>query len=330
MTFESSAEIGVVVGKFYPPHLGHVHLLETALAQVERLYVLVGDRLDPTIPASTRAEWLADAVPAATIIVTPDYLPEANQPLADRALELLPERPTIAFTSEQWGQGWAEAMGARHVMVDLDRTRFPISSSEIRSNLREHYTWLVPAARAALAKRVVLAGAESTGKSTLAVDLANHYQTVWVPEYGRWYSDGRAGLKDRTWTADEFVRIAITHHQGEADLARRSANGLVILDTDALVTKVWHRRYLDSPNPILEELVDEFLPDLYFVCAPDFEWVHDGTRESPNYRDSMHIDTLQLIAATGVPFIELTGDQSKRLKEAIAVIDETVHSEPLI
>ncbi len=330
MTIGSSTEIGVVVGEFYPPHLGHVDVIESALAQVARLYVLVNSVSDQTISVTTRSEWLADAVPEATFIVSHQDARGADQLPAERTLEMLPEPPTVVFTFGEQDLAWVNAIGVRHVTIDLDRTRFPVSESGILSNPREHYTWLVPAARAALAKRVVLAGAESTGKSTLAIDLANHYQTVWVPEYGRWYSDGRAGLKDRTWTADEFVRIAITHHQGEADLARRSAHGLVILDTDALVTKVWHRRYLDSENPPLEKLVNAFLPDLYFVCAPDFEWVHDGTRESPNYRNSMHLDTLQLIANTGVPFIELTGDQSKRLKEAVAVIDETVQSEPLI
>ncbi len=315
------------MGSFDPPHLGHIDAIEKAGSQVDRLIVVLDDGPTTVTPALRRAEWLADSVPDATFIIASF---SQQQEWAERAHELAAQRPTRAFIYEEKLTETAERLGVPVEHIVIDSEEFPVSERELRSNLREHYTWLVPAARASFAKRVTLAGAESTGKSTLAIDLAHHYQTTWVPEYGRWYTDGRVGLKDRTWTADEFVRIAVTHHQGEEDLARRSANGLVILDTDALVTKVWHRRYLDSENPPLEKLVDRYLPDLYFVCAPDFAWVHDGTRESPDYRHDMHLDTLHLIEATGVPYVELTGDAQKRLKEAIGVIDETIQSEPLI
>lgn len=49
--------IGVTVGKVNPPHLGHLDLIETGAAQVDRLYVLLGDRPDQTIPAHHRSEW---------------------------------------------------------------------------------------------------------------------------------------------------------------------------------------------------------------------------------------------------------------------------------
>jgi nicotinamide riboside kinase len=70
------------------------------------------------------------------------------------------------------------------------------------------FHWLVPAARAELARRVVLVGAESTGKSTLARALAEAFETVRVPEHGRWYWEGRRYLEDQTWTNEEFRRIA--------------------------------------------------------------------------------------------------------------------------
>lgn len=157
MSFEPGS-VGVVVGKFNPPHLGHLHLIEQGAAKVGKLFVLLCDRLDQSISVERRRAWLEDAVPEnVTVVVTPDDLPAANEPWAQRALDVLPELPHLAFTSEEWGPGWAELMGARHVMVDHDRHSFPISGTELRVDLRKHFDWLLPAARADLAKRVVLA-----------------------------------------------------------------------------------------------------------------------------------------------------------------------------
>jgi NadR type nicotinamide-nucleotide adenylyltransferase len=316
-------QIGVAVGKFNPPHLGHVHLITTGALEVDHLHVILADRPDQTIPASDRAAWLADALPDnVTIIVTPDDLPLTNEAWARRAIELLPEPPTVAFTSEPWGPGWAEAMRARHVSIDVERAAAPISSTVLRADLRSNFEWLVPAARAGLARRVVVAGAESTGKTTLAHALAEHHSTVWVPEYGRLYWEGRRHTDNEGWTADEFTHIAETHHAVADRIARRAANGLVVLDTDALVTDVWRRRYLGDGDESLVGLATSRPPDLYLVCAPDFAWVQDGSRESEQHRSAMHDHTLKAIASTGVHSVILEGDAQRRLTHAIELVDE--------
>ena len=323
--------IGVTVGKFNPPHLGHLYLIETAAAQVDRLYVLLGDRLDQTIPAQDRAAWLRDAAPDnATIMTTPDNLPEAAVPWAERALDLLPHQPDVAFTSEAYGPAWAEAMGARHVMVDVSRSALPITGTELRQDLAKHYRWLVPAARAALARHVTLVGAESTGKSTLTEALAAELRTVWIPEHGRWYWEGRRHLENRGWTTDEFRRIALCQQRLAADLARLADHSVVINDTDALVTSIWHQRYLGHIDAELERLAKSGLPDLYLVCAPDFAWVQDGTRESNGHRQAMHQRTLEAVAATGVPWLLLTGGPRTRLRTALGRIKDLRHFPPFI
>jgi HTH-type transcriptional repressor of NAD biosynthesis genes len=283
----------------------------------------LGDRGDQTIPAGDRARWLEDVVPGnVSIVVTPDDLPTANEPWAQRALEVLPERPTVAFTSESWGPGWAEAMGCRHVAVDIDRREFPISANAIRADLKANFGWMVPASRAELARRVVVVGTESTGKTTLAEALAETYGTVWVPEYGRSYWEGRRHLVDHSWDTDEFTRIATTHHEVEAHLARRAVGGLVVSDTDALVTGVWHRRYLGFDSPVLADIAARHRPDLYLVCAPDFDWAQDGTRESLEHCADMHRHTLASVEKSGVGFEVLTGDHDFRLRRASEHVDE--------
>lgn len=313
--------VGVTVGKFNPPHLGHLYLIETAAARVGHLYVLLGDRPDQTISAQRRKVWLEDASPTnVTILVTPDDLPLENEPWAERALQVLPDRPDLAFTSEDWGEEWAGLMGAAHVAIDPDRTRFPITAETLRDDLGVNFHWLIPAARAALARRVVAIGAESTGKTTLAQAMAETLGTVWVPEYGRTYWEGRRYLADQRWDTGEFRHIAAAQRLLEADLARRAAHGVVISDTDALVTAVWAERYLGSPVPDLEAGLAEGRPDLYLLCSPDFEWVQDGTRESNHRREWMHDAMAERARATGAEVAVLTGPPEQRLVQALEAV----------
>jgi HTH-type transcriptional repressor of NAD biosynthesis genes len=324
----NGGQIGVTVGKFNPPHLGHQHLVTTAAGRVDELHVLLCDRPDQTIAASARADWLADSVPNnVTIHVTPDDLPEANEPWADRTLAILPGRPDVAFTSEPYGEGWAAQMEARHESIDVNRSTFPISATQLRADLGSHFTWLVPAARAALSRRVVVVGAESTGKSTLAESLAQELATTWAPEHGRWYWEGRRHRADQTWASDEFLRIAVAQEALINDLARLSTNGLVIADTDALVTSVWHERYVGTPMPNPGGVTA--VPDLYLVCAPDFTWVQDGTRESAAERQWMHERTLELIATSGVSHSVLRGGPEERLSQALDLVAPLTRFSPL-
>ena len=313
--------VGVTVGKFNPPHLGHLHLIRTGASMVEHMYVLLCDRADQTLCASDRLAWLRDAVPGnVTVILTPDDLPPANAPWAERALAAIPESPDLAVTSEPWGNEWAALMGAIHHQVDLHREAFPTSGSALRSDLGANFGWLVPAARAALARRVVLIGAESTGKSTMAEALAAATGSVWVPEHGRWYWKGRRYRPDQSWEADEFHRIATAQRRLEEDIARLSTNGVVIADTDALVTAVWHERYLGSSDPHLDELAQQQRPDLYLVCADDIGWVQDGTRESRDERAAMQRSIEARAESSGARVVVLRGPHHRRLATALAAI----------
>jgi NadR type nicotinamide-nucleotide adenylyltransferase len=313
--------VGVSVGKFNPPHLGHAHLISTGAAEVDAFYVLLCDRPDQTIPAETRAEWLSDAAPDnVSMLITPDDLPQANEPWAARALEVLPEPPTLAVTSEAWGDGWAAAMGAAHLLVDLDRSTHNISGTALRSDIAAGFDQLVPAARSALARRVVVLGAESTGKSTLAEALGHELSTVWVPEHGRWYWEGRRHLADQTWTTDEFRRIAAAQRRLEEDLARKATRGLLVADTDALVTAVWHERYLGEPDPVLDEMASTTPPDLYLICDDEIPWSQDGTRESKADRRWMQEAMTERANASGAAVAHISGAPAARLERAVEAI----------
>lgn len=314
----ASRRVGVTVGKFNPPHLGHLHLVNTGATRVDVLYVLLCDRPGQTIPAEARARWLADGAPDnVTVLITPDDLPEANEPWAARTLAELPELPTLAVTSERWGEGWAAALGADHLLVDLDRSTHPISGTALRADLAAHFDQLVPAARAALTRRAVVLGAESTGKSTLAEALAHELGTVWVPEHGRWYWEGRRHVADRSWTTDELRRIAAAQRRLEDDLARKAVGGVLVADTDAVATAVWHERYLGHADRVLDELAAATAPDLYLICDGTTPWSQDGTRESEAHRGWMQEAMARRAAASGATVATIGGTRAERLARAV-------------
>jgi HTH-type transcriptional regulator, transcriptional repressor of NAD biosynthesis genes len=322
-------ERGACIGKFNPPHLGHAHLIASAAASCDELHVLVCDRADQTIRGSDRAAWLADIAPRhVRFHVTADDLPDAPGPWAERTLDLLGPVDAV-FTSEAYGPAWAQEMGAQHVAVDPQRGAFPTSGSALRRDLSGNFTWLVPAARAALARRVVLVGAESTGKSTLARDLADHLGEVWVPEHGRTYCDGHLHLRDQAWTSAEFRHIARVQTEMIDTLARRSQTGLVLADTDALVTAVWHQRYRGHDDPELEALATARVPALYLLCAPDLPWVQDGTRESRAHRLAMHDELVRRTLRSGAEVVEIAGHGRARLDAALTAIAEIPACAPL-
>lgn len=323
--------LGITIGKFYPFHLGHDYLIQQAKTQVARLVVLVGYKPSQTIPGKVRANWIRALHPDVEVIEVLENIPDAPQPWAERALRVLQGRqPDFAFTSEAYGEPWAALMGAEHRAIDLQRRHFPISGTQLRQNLAAHWQMLTPPAKAYFAKRICVIGVESSGTTTLAQALAQHYQTVWVPEYGRWYWEGRRYTPNADqWQTYEFVQIAKGQAAWEADLAMR-ANRLLICDTDPLATHVWHRRYRGTYSAAVEQIADGCHYDLYILTAPDFAFVQDGTREGEEIRLEMHQWFIDILNQKSKPYIMVQGTHEYRMAKAIAVIDALLVFPPLV
>lgn len=325
---------GIVIGKFNPPHVGHQHLIQTAESQVDELIIFLCVKDTQALDRFTRRHWIQNFTRRGTktgraskVIVLDDDLPEENRPWADRVTDVLENGTAdhyacgtdidLVFTSEEWGDEWAEMLGAKHVMVDLDRDKFPIHASDITADLKNNFNWLVRSAKADLARHVVLIGPESSGKTTMAQSLADELGTVWVPEYGRTFAEIVPDVE--SWESQDFKNITTIQADIRNDAARFSS-GIVISDTDELVTSVWEERYLN----VEVDWHGSFVPDLYLVCHPDFDWVQDGTRESKEHRQTMLDRMIHKAGATEAKVVHLKGTRKERLKIALAAINEHV------
>jgi len=164
---------------------------------------------------------------------------------------------------------------------------------------------------------VCLLGAESTGKTTLARSLAERFETVWNPEYGRPYT--RIGRPPGApWTSWEFTHIARVHCWYEdflAGLARR----VLFSDTDAFTTAVFHEVYLGTPATGFDELVGRRY-DLFVVCGLDVPWRHDSIREFEQQREAMQVRYVRRARESGSPWLLVEGSADSRLAAAAEAV----------
>ncbi|MER7544833.1 AAA family ATPase [Actinomadura sp.] len=362
---------GLVIGKFYPPHAGHHHLIDTAAEACARVSVVVAASTVESIPLALRTAWLREvhrqphvevfpAVDDAEMDFESDEIWAAHVAafragLAMRSGLGVPVPPVDAvFTSEAYGPELAGRFSAAHVAVDPPRDRFPVSGTAVREDPVANWEFLSPPVRAYLARRVAVVGAESTGTTTLARALAAHYAakggvwaaTRWVPEYGRTYTEEKlaaarraAGdpslwLDDLVWEPAEFLRIAERHAALE-DAAARSGSPLLVCDTDAFATAVWHERYVGTPAPEVEAVHERVPHHLWILTSPEgVPFEQDGWRDGESIRPWMTGRLREELAKRDLPHITVAGPHEHRLAAAVAATDALLaggwtFSEPL-
>jgi len=166
-------------------------------------------------------------------------------------------------------------------------------------------------------KRVCLIGAESTGKTTLAKILANHYHTVWVPEYAREYLQDREGKRT---SIEIMLPIAIGQSASE-ECKAEFADNLLICDTNILSTAIWSEHYFGRTDDVILEMLKHERCDLYLLLDVDVPWVDDGIRDSLNHRELIHKRFLQELRLRKLPFVIVSGTFEARVDLAIQSIN---------
>jgi NadR type nicotinamide-nucleotide adenylyltransferase len=185
-----------------------------------------------------------------------------------------------------------------------------MAGRRIRADVRSHWHLLSGSARAWYCRRVVIVGAESTGTTTLAADLAEQLGTVWVPEYGRQFTE-QHGI-DHNWRSSDFEEIA-RQQAADEDAAARVSGPILICDTDVLATTVWHERYMGSRSEVVEAMAAARRPDLYVLTADDIPFVQDGMRDGEHIRSSMTERFREVLRNSAVPWLEVRGDRAQRM-----------------
>ncbi|PRX56588.1 AAA family ATPase [Flagellimonas meridianipacifica] len=173
--------------------------------------------------------------------------------------------------------------------------------------------------------KVVLFGPESTGKTTLSKQLADHYQTLWVPEYAREYLQEKWDREQKTCEPDDLLPIAYGQMDLENTLAKK-ANKILICDTDLLETKVYSEAYyLGYSDPLLEKYALLNSYDLYLLTYIDVPWVKDDLRDKPDERERMFSYFHETLKKYDRNFVTLKGDKEQRFQSAKQHIDKLLY-----
>jgi NadR type nicotinamide-nucleotide adenylyltransferase len=172
--------------------------------------------------------------------------------------------------------------------------------------------------------KVVLFGPESTGKSTLAQQLAEHYQTVFVPEYSRIYAEMKL-LCNQLLSKDDVVEIAEGQLKLETELESK-ANKILFCDTDLLETKVYSEMYYNGYcPPQLEDFAELKTCDLYLLTNVDVPWVADTIRNKPKARQQQFETFEATLKKYKKPYHLIKGNQEERLQKAIQIVDKLLN-----
>jgi NadR type nicotinamide-nucleotide adenylyltransferase len=183
-------------------------------------------------------------------------------------------------------------------------------------------------------KKIVILGPESTGKSTLCKQLAEHFETAWCPEYAREFllsngknydfddlltiAKGQLALEDEYSTAMEKNSLPLLEDGGSIPL---------FIDTDMYVMKVWCEFVFEKCHPFILHEIIERKYDLYLLCNVDIPWVKDELREYPDLetRKKLYRNYKDIIINQQTPWVDISGGNDERLQKAITAVDELLN-----
>lgn len=169
--------------------------------------------------------------------------------------------------------------------------------------------------------RVVLTGSESTGKTVLARQLAEHYDAEFVPEFVREFAERKKGPIEFADT-DAIARGQIALEDGHAERAQK----LLIQDTDLLSTAVYSGHYYGRCVEWIETTARDRRPDLYLLLEIDVPWVPDDVRDRATRREEMQQLFRNAVAEAGAPYVVIQGDWDRRYELARQAIDRLLAS----
>jgi HTH-type transcriptional regulator, transcriptional repressor of NAD biosynthesis genes len=352
-------KLGLVVGKFAPPHKGHQLVIDTALENCDRVIVLVYGNPDfPEMPVHARADWLRFAYRGylnLEIFVPQNAPPNDADDFVQREfvrvwLENRGLAPNLVFGSEAYIAGFAAHIKAIPFVVDLERLRVPTSGTEVRkiwnsyrksvkfvnepplfyatpgdlelfAALEQRVSYAVLEASQRWREpvhRVVLMGAESTGKSTLTERLAQEFHEPFVLEYGREVWQRKNGELEQS----DYTHIA-EHHRELEDAAIVKAKNFLFVDTNAITTAYLGSVYEGTvPDRVIElARAAETRYHHAFLLSDDIPFEQDGWRDGTLWRSRSQSIIRYDLRSRGVHFTVISGDLESRVNQVRAILE---------
>lgn len=306
---------GIVAGRFMPLHKGHIALVRFAAAHCDELVISVFASPADPIAGDLRMAWIREEFMryVKISVVRVDVPGPSNRTwtavIADQFGPF-----NYVFGSGNRDEALAEMLAASYVSFDPGRNEHPISGREILEHPFRHWDFIATPARGHFVKRICFFGPESTGKSTLAKCLAEHYHTEFVPEVAKEF------ISSNQFSAEDIIRIG--HAQTVRVLQKTAiANKILFCDTDLITTEIYSDTYLHVIPPVLKTLEFQVRYDQYFLFDIDVPWVADGLRDLGGKRKEMFLRFKNELEQRSISYILLTGEHARREEQVVKFVD---------
>ncbi len=315
---------GLVLGKFMPPHAGHLSLIDFASRMSEELTVVVGSLPDEPIDGELRYRWMQELCPAQRVLHLTDLNPQYPHEHPDfweiwrDSLTRLVGRPIdLVFASEEYGEPLARVLGAQFMPSNAGRNLIEVSGTAVRENPERYWPYLPGPVREYYAKRVLLFGPESTGKTTLGQALADHFSGVFVPEYARTYLLGR----EDDFGLEDMEVIAAAQKASEDSLARHGGRPVLFCDTDPMITELWSKELFGEVPESVLKLAEQSRHDLILLLDIDIPWVADSMRYRPNRREEFKQACCEALQRYERDYVLIQGEGEARFSQAVQAVE---------
>jgi HTH-type transcriptional repressor of NAD biosynthesis genes len=324
-------------GSFDPLHLGHVRCIIEAATQCEKLIIVLSHgMLRNEVDVRVRYRWLyglTSHIDNVNLFVLSDateckadYTSEYWTADADKVKAFAGALIDVIFCGSDYEENsfWLRCYPEAELKII---PRDGISSTKIRKNPLAHWDWLPNIVRPYYVKKVLLVGGESTGKSTLAINLANYYNTNYLEEVGRDISE-RSGT-DRMILPEDFTDILLQHKIREIQAINHS-NRILFEDTDCLIT-LFFLHFLEGQNKEKNEALATAIShlnayDLILFLEPDVAFIQEGDRseviaaDRKKYSDQI----MEIYHQHGFKLEIVNGNYHERFERAVSLINKLI------
>ncbi len=352
---EPTRKVGVIFGKFYPVHTGHINMIYEAFSKVDEIHVVVcsdtqrdlelfrNSKMKSMPTVQDRLRWMQQIFKYQKNQIVIHHLVEDGLPSYPNGWEGWSERvralfakkhikPSVVFSSEiQDKAPYEKYLNLQVELVDPQRSFFNVSATKIRNNPFQYWKFIPKEVRPFFVKTIAILGGESSGKTVLVSKLANVFNTTSAWEYGREFVFEKLGGDEQAMQYSDYPKMALGH-QHYIDYAMRHAHKIAIVDTDFITTQAFCIQYEGKAHPFVDSMIKEYPFDITILLNNNTQWVNDGLRSlgNPKQRERFQQLLKKLLHKYNIPYIEIESPSYLERYNQVKTIVEKILNEEAI